>query len=120
MSARLIVPVFCGAVLTALPAFAAPAFTPEMWPHGMNMLNDELRDSDEAQALKDTNPLAAQRCSELRHDFDRTIAENRSSPKAVNARIAAEDGGQLCATGLYDQGLKKLQAAIDEVSKPVG
>ncbi len=120
MSARLIVTAVCGAVLTALPAFAAPAFTPEMWPHGMNMLSQELRDSDEAQNFKDTNPMAAQRCSELRHDFDRSIAENKSSPNAVDARIAAEDGGQLCATGLYDQGLKKLQAAIDEISKPVG
>ena len=120
MSARLIAPVAFGVLLIGVPAFAAPAFTPEMWPHGMNMLSAELRDSDEAQMLKDTNPMAAQRCSELRHDFDRTIAENKSSPKAVDARVAAEDGGQLCATGLYDQGIAKLQAAIDEISKPVG
>ena len=117
MSARLSASLALGVLLIAAPAFAAPDFTPEMWPQGTSVLNKELRDSDETQALKDANPLLAQRCSELRLAFDRTIAVNKSSPKAVDARLAAEDGGQLCATGLYGQGIAKLRTAINELSK---
>jgi len=119
MSARLLAPAVIAALFAASPAFAAPDFTPGTWTTLAMEMRAHRDETGDLQKLKAVNPMAAQRCAELRADFNRTIAENRTSPKAVEARIAAENGGQLCATGLYDAGLTKLQAAIDELAKPV-
>ena len=105
MHSSLIVPALLGAALLAAPAFAAETAT-EMpsW--------DSTTPAARQQAAADP----AARCAALRDQFRTTIAGHHTSPNTVDARIKSEDGGQLCESGLYREGMDKLQQAIDELA----
>ena len=125
MYARLIVPAVLGAMLFAVPAFAAmtetaPA-TPSMATPGSRVpLKYETPQMTSLATLKAVNPLAAQRCGELTAGFDRTIARHLTAPDALNARIRSAEGGQLCASGMYNLGMAKIESAIHELGPLVG
>lgn len=60
---------------------------------------------------------AAARCAALSKKFQKTITAQQASQQAVDARIMSENGSQLCASGMYDQGMAKIRQAIDDLTK---
>lgn len=57
----------------------------------------------------------AQRCTALEKQFDQAITQHGKATKAADARTLRTDGGKLCVAGKTDQGMKKIQQALNDI-----
>jgi hypothetical protein len=58
---------------------------------------------------------SAQKCTALEKQFDAAIVKHEKSAKAADAKTLRTEGGTLCASGKADEGVKKLQAAFNDI-----
>ncbi len=57
----------------------------------------------------------AQQCTKLEKQFDSAIKKHASAAKAADAKQARADGGDLCKAGKSEDGVKKLQEALQDL-----
>lgn len=63
---------------------------------------------------------SASQCTALETQFDGAIKSHETSSKAAAAKTLRQDGGQLCASGKTNDGIKKLEQALNDIGvKPV-
>ncbi len=58
---------------------------------------------------------SAQKCTALEKQFDAAIVKHEKATKAADAKALRTEGGTLCTSGKADQGVKKLQAAFNDI-----
>jgi hypothetical protein len=56
-----------------------------------------------------------ERCTALEKQFDQAIVKHAKDAKAADARTLRADGGKLCTSGKTDQGMQKLQQALNDI-----
>ena len=57
----------------------------------------------------------AEKCTALEKQFDQAIVKHTKDAKAADARTLRADGGKLCVAGKTDDGMKKLQQALNDI-----
>jgi hypothetical protein len=57
----------------------------------------------------------AQQCTKLEKQFDAAIKKHGTAAKAADAKQARADGGDLCKAGKPEDGVKKLQEALQDI-----
>lgn len=57
----------------------------------------------------------AEKCTALEKQFDRAIATHGKGTKAADARTLRTDGGKLCTSGKANEGVRKLQQALNDI-----
>jgi hypothetical protein len=57
----------------------------------------------------------ADKCTALEKQFDQAIATHTKDAKATDAKTLRTDGGKLCTSGKTNDGMKKLQQALNDI-----
>ena len=73
-----------------------------------------------AAAMLSTGAMAAtmtpaQQCTALQKQFDQEIIKHGSATKAGAAKELRADGAKLCTAGKSTDGVKKLEAALNDI-----
>ena len=87
MNTRLIVPMILGAVMLTTPVHATVK----------------------------TEMLPSQKCIILENQFDTAIKSHEHAAKVNEAKTMRTEGGNLCTSGNYDDGVAKLEHALRDL-----
>lgn len=55
------------------------------------------------------------RCTALQGEFDSAIKSHGTAAKVAAAKTLRQEGGQLCASGKANDGVKKLEQALNDI-----
>jgi hypothetical protein len=102
MNTRLMIPAILGAAMLSTPVLAGGTYSMGMSPD---------QPTQTAAAMADSGM-----CTALERHFDREAMPHEKVGWTDYAKGLRAEGGKLCSSGKYDQGVNKLQAALSYLS----
>ena len=60
-------------------------------------------------------PSPADQCSALTRQFDQEVMGHSTATKLTEAKALRADAGKMCQSAKYDDGIKKLKQALEEI-----